>query len=103
MTEGFSKVPVEALFHGVVPLLSDLPLNKQIVGDGTRGRCFPHADAAMLAKHLVELSRAPSLMRQMIDCGREYAQTLTLEAWQQHIKKMLEEHWAVELTPSRKV
>ena len=96
-SEGFGKVPTEAFFHGVVPILSDVDMSSQIIGNGERGRCFPQGDALSIAKHLVDLMQDPSLMAQIIKNGREYALGFTLEAWQQHICGMLNHHWKLQL------
>ena len=96
-TEGFSKVPAEALFHGAIPLLSDLPVNLQIIGRGARGRSFRPTDAETIAAHVAELARDPSEMARLIERGREYSLTLTLDAWREHVKDMLERHWGVRL------
>lgn len=96
--EGFGKVPIEAFFHGLIPLLSDVNLSSQLVGEGARGRCFPLNDVYFLRQELLTLWRQPATMAQMIRQGRDYASTLTLEAWQEHIHLILTrfwgEHWA---------
>jgi glycosyltransferase involved in cell wall biosynthesis len=93
LTEGFSKVPVEGLVHGAIPILSDVSVNPQIVGGSARGRYFPTNDAAALAKHIEELAERPSEMVRLIKNGRDYSRILTLEAWQEHIEQMLRTHW----------
>jgi glycosyltransferase involved in cell wall biosynthesis len=98
LTEGFSKVPVEALFHGAIPLLSDLSVNAQIVGRAERGRCFPQGDASAIAAQIFELASNPAEMTRLINSGREYARQLTLEAWREHIRASLEKHWRVHLS-----
>lgn len=96
-TEGYSKVPVEALFHGVIPILSDISTNPEIIGYGTRGRYFSVDHVQSIADHISDLAQNPSEMIQMIENGRAYARTVTLEAWQQHLHNMLTEHWKINL------
>ena len=96
-TEGYSKVPVEALFHGVIPILSDVSTNPEIVGYGSRGRFFSLNQVQSIADHISDLVNHPSEMIRIIDNGRAYARTVTLEAWQHHIHKMLTEHWRINL------
>lgn len=97
LTEGFSKVPIEAFLHGAIPVLSDVSVNPQIVGVGARGRYFATGDAAALAKDIEELAQQPSEMVRLIKNGRDYSRILTLEAWQEHIRQMLRSHWVSEL------
>lgn len=97
LAEGYGKVPIEAFFHGAIPVLSNVNLSSQIVGGTERGRCFPSEDATALAQVIRELADRPHEMVQLIANGREYARSLTLETWQQHIKEMLERAWDVDL------
>lgn len=91
--EGFGKVPVEAFFHGVIPLLSDVNLSQQLVGQGSRGRCFPLDDLDFLRQELLTLSHQPITMAEMIPQGRAYAATQTLESWQKHLEMMFSRFW----------
>jgi glycosyltransferase involved in cell wall biosynthesis len=81
--EGFGKVPIEGFFHGVVPLLSDVNLSKNIVGDKERGRVFNSLDE--LIGHINSLMHNHSEMVELIKNGREYARENTLEAWVKEI------------------
>lgn len=96
-SEGFGKVPIEAFFHGAIPILSDVDLSAQVVGGSDRGRCFSQGDAQAIADHVGKLIRQPAEMVRLIDNGREYARGLTLEAWQQHLREMLNHHWQTRL------
>jgi glycosyltransferase involved in cell wall biosynthesis len=96
-SEGFGKVPIEALFHGVIPILSDVDMSSQIVGNGLRGRCFPQNDAESIAAQIMALSDQPAEMASMIRAGRKFAKDFTLEAWQQHIKDMLTASWNIDV------
>lgn len=97
LAEGYGKVPVEAFFHGVVPILSDVNLSSQIVGGSERGRTFRQGDARELALRVVELAHDPAEVARLIENGRAHACSLTLESWQQHIRAMLEQSWKTEL------
>ena len=97
LTEGFSKVPMEAFVHGAIPLLSNVSINAQIVGESDRGRHFPTDDATTLAKQIEEVAREPREMVRLIKNGRDYSRILTLEAWQDHISQMLRTHWVSDL------
>jgi glycosyltransferase involved in cell wall biosynthesis len=91
--EGFGKVPIEAFFHGVIPLLSDVNLSRQLVGQGSRGRCFPLDDLDFLRQELLTLSHQPITMAEMIRQGRAYVATQTLESWQEHLEMMFSRFW----------
>jgi len=98
-SEGFGKVPIEAFFHGVIPILSDVDISSQIIGNGSRGCCFSHNDAEAIAVQIIELTSHPAQMASMIKAGRKFARELTLEAWQQHIMEMLNAFWKIEIKP----
>jgi glycosyltransferase involved in cell wall biosynthesis len=95
--EGFGKVPVEAFFHGAVPILSNVNLSAQLVGHGERGRLFTVGDYAEAAEAIMELSQQPAAMIRMIEQGRVYARSLTLERWREHLHHMLKTQWSVAL------
>jgi glycosyltransferase involved in cell wall biosynthesis len=97
--EGFGKVPLEAFFHGVIPIMSDVNLHPQFAGAGedARGRCFPTEDPARAAEHVAELVARPAEMMRLIANGRRYVQRFTLEAWQVHLRDMLQTHWGRQL------
>jgi glycosyltransferase involved in cell wall biosynthesis len=98
-SEGFGKVPIEAFFHGVIPIMSDVNLHPQFAGSGddARGRCFPTEDPDACAAHVADLASRPGEMMRMIANGREYARQFTLEAWQVHVRDMLQTHWRRQL------
>jgi glycosyltransferase involved in cell wall biosynthesis len=95
--EGYGKVPIEAFFHGAIPILSDVNLSAELVGGTLRGRTFPQGDHMRIAEIIAELANNPVQMAAMIEQGRDYAKTLTLESWRQHIKTMLELFWRDDL------
>lgn len=99
--EGFGKVPIEAFFHGTIPVLSNVNLSEEIVGSGLRGRVFQTDDHMELAHTIIDLVQHPTIMASMIEAGRAYARDLTLEGWRKHLKEMLEHYWKLYLpTPA---
>jgi len=98
--EGFGKVPIEAFLHGAIPILSDVNLSRQLVGEGMRGRCFPLGDQSSAATAVMDLRRCPGEMAHMVELGRIYSRDLTLERWRLHLKEMLEQHWKVRFCPN---
>ena len=97
--EGFGKVPIEAFFHGVIPIMSDVNLHPQFAGSGAdaRGRCYPTEDPAACAAQIADLAARPAEMMRLVANGRRYARGFTLEAWQVHVRDMLQTHWGVQL------
>jgi glycosyltransferase involved in cell wall biosynthesis len=98
-SEGFGKVPIEAFFHGVIPIMSDVNLHPQFAGAGAdaRGRCFPTEDPVAAAEQVADLASRPAEISRMIANGRNYARRFTLEAWQIHLRDMLQAHWGQPL------
>ena len=98
-SEGFGKVPIEAFFHGVIPIMSDVNLHPQFAGSGddARGRCFPTEDHVACAEQVADLASRPAEMMRMIANGRTYARRYTLEAWHVHLRDMLQGHWGMQL------
>jgi glycosyltransferase involved in cell wall biosynthesis len=97
-SEGYGKVPIEAFFHGVIPILSNVDVSLQIIGGNQRGRCFPQGDAQAIAQHVIDLADNPSEMAELIYNGREYAKGLTLEAWGNHLHQTLSSYWNIRPT-----
>ena len=61
----------EALAAGAVPIVSDLELYRELVGDGERGLLFPVGDALTLAAQLERLCDDDELRRRLSSRGRE--------------------------------
>ncbi|HJP58400.1 MAG TPA: glycosyltransferase [Gemmatimonadaceae bacterium] len=92
-TEGFSKVPVEAMLHGTIPLLSDIPVNARIVADSRCGATFTLDTEQSAFDRLLPIWRDPTEMIACIERGREYARSKTLEAWGAELAELLKTEW----------
>lgn len=79
--EGFGKVPIEAFFHGVIPVINNVSMALLITGNGERGFLFEGGDPKNIAQALLNLKFKTELLPHMIMKGRAYAKTQTLEAW----------------------
>jgi glycosyltransferase involved in cell wall biosynthesis len=100
--EGYGKVPIEAFFYGCIPILSDVDLTRDILGahennPGERGRFFALEDVEALVACIMELSGDTQEMARLIKNGRAYAREHTLEAWREHLREMLTQHWKVQI------
>jgi glycosyltransferase involved in cell wall biosynthesis len=81
LVEGFGKVPIEGFFHGVIPILNNINLAREMTGDEQRGFLFSANDINNLADLLKGLYNKKDLLPHMIQNGREYARSQTLENW----------------------
>jgi glycosyltransferase involved in cell wall biosynthesis len=100
--EGYGKVVTEGMLHGCVPVAADVGIIAQMVDHGRRGRTFPLGDSNALADLLQNLSDRPEQIAEMLEEGRRYARTVTLEAFQRLHQEVLARHWALPLgMPSR--
>ena len=81
LTEGFGKVPVEGLFHGVIPIINNISLAFVITGNGERGFLFEANKPENLVNCLLNIKQEIHGLPHMIKKGREYAKSKTLKAW----------------------
>lgn len=81
LKEGFGKVPVEGFFHGVIPILSNVSLASHMTGNGKRGFLFDPLKPEELAQTLISIKDRIAMLPGMIDEGRKFAKTQTLEQW----------------------
>lgn len=101
VAEGFGKVPVEAFFHGVIPVLSDVGQSRWLLGQGSRGQWFPTGSSVEAARHVSAFARDCALMISMIEDGRRFARSMTLESWQLHLEQVLEDSWGMQACSRR--
>jgi glycosyltransferase involved in cell wall biosynthesis len=92
-TEGYPKVVVEGMVAGAVPVISDFPLARSLVAGGERGLTFRGGDPASLATRIAELRASPPRVARMIEAGRDYSRTVTLDAYRDRIETLLDQHW----------
>lgn len=81
LIEGFGKPPVEAMFHGVIPVLSEVAMAEEMTGDGSRGYTFSVNDKKNLECLIYKIMNEQHRFAQTIKNGRDYAQEQTLEKW----------------------
>lgn len=109
-TEGYPKVVLEGMVAGAVPVLSDFPLARSLVGDGQRGVVVHGGGAEALAASWRRLASDPAGLAAMARAGRQYSRSRTLEAFEASLRDLLGERWGLpgagpatvgEATPSR--
>jgi len=76
--EGFGLTPLEALARGVPPVVADLPVYDETLGDGAVR--FPPGDADALADALLRVARDEALRAEVVAAGRRAIAPLTWEA-----------------------
>ncbi len=81
LSEGFGKVPIEGFFHGVIPVINNIAMAKQMTGNQERGFLFDAHDPNDLSEMLMQLPGKRRQLSVMIENGRKYAITQTLENW----------------------
>lgn len=95
--EGYGKVLLESMVHATVPVFGQSPVSGEISGEGTRGLVFTSEDSARLAELVLELIGDSVRWANMAVAARDYAGTMTLEAFQDRVREMLERQWDVTL------
>ncbi len=76
--EGFGLAPLEALQHGVPPVVSDLPVYDETLARGALR--FPPGDAVALADALLRIAGDAALRRRIVADGRRAIEPMTWEA-----------------------
>jgi len=78
-SEGFGKVPVEAFFHGVIPVINNISMAGFMTGQEERGFLFDASNEKNLADTLIRIKT--NQLPRMIAQGRSFAKGHTLEGW----------------------
>lgn len=79
--EGYGKAPIEALFHGVIPVLSKVPMAEEMTGHGRRGYLFSTTDLNDLECLIYKIVTEKEALASLIENGRKYAKEHTIEGW----------------------
>ena len=87
--EGFGFTPLEALARGVPPIVADLPVFAETLGQGALR--VPAGDVEALAGALLRLEREPGLRERLVDAGREAVAALSWERAARETRAVLAE------------
>ena len=98
--EGYGKVLLESMVHATVPVFGKSPVSGEISGEGSRGLVFPSDDSERLSELVTALISDRERWAGMAVAAREYAGTMTLEAFQDRVREMLQRQWGVTLRDS---
>lgn len=98
--EGYGKVLLEGMVHAVVPIFGDSPVAGEISGDGSRGVVVSADDPAAYTAAVVDMVEHPRIWAERASAARAYAATVSLDAFEQRVRDMLERQWGVDLSPA---
>jgi glycosyltransferase involved in cell wall biosynthesis len=87
--EGFGFTPLEALAAGVPPVVSDLPVFAETLGDAAL--VVPAGDVEALADALLRLERDPDLRARLVEAGRARLRELSWERAARETRAVFEE------------
>jgi glycosyltransferase involved in cell wall biosynthesis len=87
--EGFGFTPLEALAAGVPPVVSDLPVFAETLGDAALR--VPVGDVEALGDALLRLEREPELRARLVDAGRARLRELSWERAARETRAVFEE------------
>jgi glycosyltransferase involved in cell wall biosynthesis len=87
--EGFGLPPVEGLAAGTPPIVSDLPVFREVLGEGAL--YVPPGDAAALAHALLAVAGDPSLRARLLEAGRAKIAPLSWAATAHRTRAVLAE------------
>ena len=95
--EGYGKVLLEGMLHGTVPVFAPSPVADEIAGGGSRGVVVPADDPSRLASAVLDLVADRARWAAMARSARDFAATVTLEAFEDRVREVLERQWGVRL------
>lgn len=88
--EGYGKVPVEAMFHGVIPLLSPVSIHPYFVGDNNeRGSIFSLNNPSSILEAIDLFVMNINNWQNAVRSGRVFSRDYTTEAWTKQIVDVL--------------
>jgi glycosyltransferase involved in cell wall biosynthesis len=87
--EGFGFTPLEALAAGVPPVVSDLPVFAETLGDAALR--VPVGDVDALAEALLRIEREPELRARLVEAGRARLRELSWERAARETRAVFEE------------
>lgn len=96
LSEGFAKVPIEAMFHGCIPILGNkILLAEKFMQNKKNGFIFNTDDRNSLADICIKIYQEQPLseLSSMIQSGRNFVVGFTLENWAAHYNKIIKEYF----------
>jgi len=87
-SEGWPKVVAEAMFWGLIPIVTSISCVPWMLGDGTRGILI-HKNLERDVNLLIEILAQPNLLKAMSNEAQQWSQEYTLDAFEESIKNLL--------------
>ena len=95
-SEGFAKVPIEAMFHGCIPILGNkILLAEKFLQNNKNGFIFNTDEKYSLADICLKIYKEQPLQQLafMINNGRNFVAGYTLEKWAEHYIHILHQYF----------
>lgn len=93
-SEGFPKVVLEAMAHGVPVVTTPVSVLPELLRDGG-GILLDRPDPAQLAGAITKLCSEPELYGQVSSNSLETSRKYSIESWQERIGEILKDSWNV--------
>ena len=96
LSEGFAKVPIEAMFHGCIPVLGNkILLVRKFLQKGENGFMFNTDEKSALTDICIKIYKDQPMQQlvSMIDHGRNFVSGYTLEKWAAHYTDILKDYF----------
>ncbi len=98
LIEGYGKVPIEGMLHGVVPILSNITLHPYFVGkDRERGGIFTCDDPQNIVDSLMLFINNKDRWRSALIAGRQFSFSFTMENWKLKIISSLKKYFGKQI------
>jgi glycosyltransferase involved in cell wall biosynthesis len=82
--ETFAHPLVEAMACGLPVVASDLPVHREICGDGAV--YFPRFSPQLLAERIVQVEQSSALRKQLVECGLKRSREFS---WRDHVEQII--------------
>ncbi len=93
LLEGFGKVPIEAYFHGVLPIINNISMANYITQNNSLGYTFNVQDKLALFNILSNFISNTTEFENRILASRNFVKQFTLESWAKQYQKKIKEFY----------
>ncbi|MBX2932313.1 MAG: glycosyltransferase [Chitinophagaceae bacterium] len=93
LLEGFGKVPFEAYFHGVLPIINNISMANYITQNNSLGYTFDVQDKFALYNILSTIHTNSKELEKRILASRNFVKQFTLESWAKQYQEKIKEFY----------
>ncbi|MCZ2222886.1 MAG: glycosyltransferase [Chitinophagales bacterium] len=93
LSEGFGKVPIEAYFHGVLPIINNISMANYITQNNSLGYIFDAQDKFALYNILSTIHINSNELEKRILASRNFVKQFTLESWAKQYQEKVKEFY----------